>query len=318
MPRPRCTAVAVCFAIAAALPAWAQIAADAPAAAAPQPVSKPAPFATGAYETSDFAVVTDAVKSAVAKHGAGKVLLVCDIDNTLLAMRGDLGSDQWFEWQEYLLENEPGSPDLVADSFPELLAAQGILFSLGTMRPPQDDLPEQIEKAQAMGVRTLVLTSRGDEYRQATERELRANGYDFASTVLPTKGFPCGVFTPYDLDAIEQSGITKEEARRFQLGKPRGVSFSGGVFMAAGQHKGAMLLSVLARCDEEFAAVIFVDDHGRHIVRVYDALAGRGVEVASIHYQREDANVDRFNYGDKQDVARKWRRLEKTLDAVFN
>ena len=37
------------------------------------------------------------------------VLLVLDIDNTLLAMNQDLGSDQWFEWQRYLLDHEPRS-----------------------------------------------------------------------------------------------------------------------------------------------------------------------------------------------------------------
>lgn len=272
----------------------------------------------GAYETVHFLEVTDAVRAAADRHGADKVLLVCDIDNTLLAMRGDLGSDQWFEWQRYLLAHEPESEHLVAETFAGLLEAQGKLFTLGGMAPPETDLPEHVAAVQRLGVRTLVLTSRGDEYRDATERELRENGYDFARSVLPTRGLPTGVYMPYDPNAIEESGITAGEAARFRLGKPRGVSFSAGVFMSAGQHKGAMLLTVLAKCDEDFAAVVFVDDHGRHIVRVHDALTRRGVEVWAFHYRRQQTSVARFNYSDKRDVVRNWRRLENTLQAVFN
>lgn len=277
----------------------------------------PAAMAGGVLETEEFAEVATIVEAAVAQHGAENVLLVCDIDNTLLAMNRDLGSDQWFEWQSYLLASEPDSPHLVAEDFPGLLGAQGLLFQLGRMHPPQKDLPEQIKAIQAAGVRTLVLTSRGDEYREATERELKAAGYDFAASVLPTKGVPCGVYEPYDTEAIELSGLTTEEAEQFRLSTPRGVSFGEGIFMTAGQHKGAMLVTMLARCPHKFKAVVFVDDHGRHVLRVFDALTRRGLDVTTVHYQREDATVARFRYSDKSEVTRQWRLLDKTLEAVF-
>ena len=41
---------------------------------------------------------------------------------------------------------------------------------------------------QQLGIRTLVLTSRGPEFRPATERELRRNGYDFASSAIASTG----------------------------------------------------------------------------------------------------------------------------------
>ena len=53
--------------------------------------------------------VAAAVEQFADQFGPEHVLLVLDIDNTLLAMNNDLGSDQWFEWQKYLLENEPKS-----------------------------------------------------------------------------------------------------------------------------------------------------------------------------------------------------------------
>src|SRR5688572_3023279 len=81
--------------------------------------------------TKDFADVAAGVKAAVEKYGAEHVLLALDIDNTVMSMDNDLGSDHWFEWQHYLLNNEPDSPLLVAKEFDGLLKAQGILYEKG-------------------------------------------------------------------------------------------------------------------------------------------------------------------------------------------
>src|SRR5688500_15980315 len=62
--------------------------------------------------TDDFRAVAAAVAKYAHEFGPDRVLLVLDIDNTLLAMDHDLGSDQWFEWQRYLLEHQPRSDDL--------------------------------------------------------------------------------------------------------------------------------------------------------------------------------------------------------------
>ena len=83
------------------------------------------------------------------------MLLVLDLDNTLLAMDNSLGSDQWFEWQKYLLEHEPKSKSLVAESFAGLLEAQGLLYNLSHMHPPQENLPGMIRKLQASGFARL-------------------------------------------------------------------------------------------------------------------------------------------------------------------
>ena len=276
----------------------------------------PLAVASQLVETDDFADVVRHVERVEAEFGAESVLLVIDIDNTLLAMNHPLGSDQWFEWQTYLQDHEPASPQLVAKDFPRLLHIQGMLFTLGKMRPPQANLPALVAGVQSRGIKTLVLTSRGPDFRVATQRELNRNGYDFTKSTLPVDA-PGGYFLPYKLDAIAESGLTAEEAKVFDLGKPRMVSFANGVFMTAGQHKGAMLLVMMAKCDTPIKAVVFADDHGRHVTRVYDALSRRGIDVTTVHYKREDANVDRFNYGSKEDVTKRWQRLDKTLRHVF-
>ena len=85
-------------------------------------------------------------------------------------MNQDLGSDQWFNWQESLLEEDKNHADLVAPDFPGLLEVQGILFALSSMHPPQPDLPEMVEGLSEQGVTIVVLTSRGKEFRNASQR----------------------------------------------------------------------------------------------------------------------------------------------------
>jgi hypothetical protein len=274
-------------------------------------------------ETNEFADALAITQSYVEQYGAEHVLFVVDIDNTLLAMDQPLGSDQWFEWQEYLLGHEPDSPHLAAKDFGGLLAAQGLLFAAGKMHPPQPNQPELVRRIQDLDVNTLVLTSRGDEYRAATIRELRRNDYDFASSAPPITLFAGqgetidesgSRFTPYRVDRLAEYGLTEKDARLFNLPEaPRDVSYGDGVLMVAGQHKGAMLLVFLKLSGRDYKAVVYVDDHGRHVHRVYDALIRHDIEVTSVHYQREDANVKRFQYGDKQAVTVRWREIERAL-----
>lgn len=277
----------------------------------------PAVQASEYQETKDFADATARVEEYVEHYGAADTLFVVDIDNTLLAMTTPLGSDQWFEWQKYLQKQEPESPALVAPSFDELLTTQGLLFTIGKMRPPQPELPALIESVQSLEVPTLVLTSRGDDFRVATERELKANGYDFHCSALKVRDQPNGHYAPYEVGQWKEVGLSSEEARLYQLGPPRPVSYSEGVYMTAGQHKGAMLLLMLERAVTKPRAVVFVDDHGRHIHRVYDALTRRGIEVSVFHYHREDDNVSRFRYSDKKDVTARWNKLSTALSEVY-
>ncbi len=275
--------------------------------------------ADGYYETSDFSDATNEIIEYAEEHGAENVLMVVDIDNTLLAMNQPLGSDQWFEWQEYLLENEPESPALVANSFSGLLDVQEILFTAGTMRPTQLNQPELFNQVQDLGIPTLILTSRGDQYRSATERELIGNGYKPARNAVKAKGLGVEPYAPYDMTNLKPSGITEEEAKLFALReKPRLVSYGKGIFMSAGQHKGAMLLTVIEKTKVKPKAVVFVDDHGRHVNRVYDALSRRGIQGSVYHYHKEDENVKRFRYSDKSDVIRRWELLQSAMGEALS
>lgn len=268
-------------------------------------------------ETADFAEVGAAVVQYAHQHDPARILLVLDIDNTLLAMNTPLGSDQWFEWQRYLLENEPKSKFLVADSFAGLLEAQGLLYSISHMHPPQPNLPALVRRVQQLGIRTLVLTSRGPEFRSATEREFKQNHYDFSKTALPVHNIPGGEYLPYDPKDPEVDGLTKEELKQYHLNSPRPISYENGILMTAGQHKGAMLLTILHDAQEDIDAIVYDDDNQRHVANVYAAVLARGKEITAFHYTREDANVKKFQYGSKEDVSRRWKQLSNVLEEVL-
>jgi hypothetical protein len=267
--------------------------------------------------TEDFADVAATVNRYVDQYGAKHVLLALDIDNTVMSMDNDLGSDHWFEWQNYLLKNEPDSPLLVAKDFPGLLEVQGTLYNLGHMHPPQPETPAIIARLQEMGIATILLTSRGPEFRVATERELTRCGYDIAATALPVRGVPGGPYLAYDLAKPERDGLTAAEIVTFKLPAPKPVSYANGLFMTAGQHKGIMMLTLLNDATRDIKAVVYVDDNVRHVGNVFAAAIDRDIDVASFHYKREDLRVQRFAYGDKRDVDARWRALQRTIHDVF-
>ena len=308
-------ATAVCAALVAQ-------AADRPATAGPsqEKLADPLP-AHGASvvrrTTDDLADLHAAAVTYGRKYGPDRVLLVYDIDNTLLAMNQDLGSDQWFQWQRQLIEENADSPQAVARDLDGLLEAQGLLFTLSRMHPPQADAPGIVADLQSRGFPSILITSRGDAFRTAAERELARNGYEAAKTALPVKT-PCEpIFLPYDPSNLEGSGFSVEEVESLELGEPKRVSYCSGVFMIAGQHKGAMLRTLLARCDKQISAIVFVDDRARHQQAVCAAFANRGIDIAAFYYTREQQRIERFQASDKGEVVRGWQELQKTLKTVF-
>ena len=269
------------------------------------------------YATADFSRVVDKSKELVEKYSKENVLVVVDIDNTLLAMNQDLGSDQWFNWQIGLLKDNPRSPDLVATDLDGLLGVQGTLFSLSGMHPPEPMLPVQMAEIQKLGLTTVVLTSRGYGFRDATERELKRNGYDFGSTAPRIKEVR-GRFMPFDPARPVAHGLSAEIVDEIKS-RLQPVTYSGGIYMTAGQHKGYMLRTLLARMEPKkpFKAIVFVDDHKKHTARMHSAFENAPVQLVTFHYTRETGNVSNFNDSQKRHVVEDWRRLEGFVESVL-
>lgn len=240
--------------------------------------------------TDDLGLVADIALQMADRYGNDKVLVVLDLDNTLLAMEQDLGSDQWYYWQAALQADDPCGPMTVND----LLAAQGALFYASAMRPTQPDAAAQVQRMQNEGLRVIVLTSRGSEYRLPTFRELRRNGFSFWSSALPP-----------------QSGFAEDFMPE---GGERPARYEDGVFLTAGQDKGVMLKALLAKTGQPNPTLIIVaDDKEDNLRSVQTSFSWSGTAVHGWRYSGEDAAVKAF---DGAAAAAQWDALWPALQQV--
>jgi hypothetical protein len=237
--------------------------------------------------TDDLGMVTDIALQLADSHGKDQVLVVFDIDNTLLAMERDLGSDQWYYWQKDLQKEDPCSAMLASNRF----AAQGALFFASAMRPTQPDGPEQVRRLQDAGLKVIAVTSRGPEYRLQTFRELRRNGISFWPSALPPQhGYPDD-FIP--------------------AGGSRPSRYEDGVFLTAGQHKGEMLKALLNQSGTPWPkAVVIADDKAYSLHDMMETFKGSSTAVIAWRYSREDANVAAF---DPEQAAARWNTARPAL-----
>ncbi len=267
-------------------------------------------------EQADALVFQDKVKELGKKYGAENVLVVYDNDNTLLAMNQNLGSDQWFHWQETLLDDQAKGKkvnprELVAQKFSGLVDVQGYLFALSEMHPPQPSLPKMVAEIQAEHFPSIILTSRGVHFRDSLERELERQGYHFASDdrKLPGNGFT-GTYLPYSLENPEEFGLTKEEVAAWKLRAPLPVSYWSGIYMVTGQNKGAVLRTLLHRTKASYKAIAFLDDQLKHCERMQKAFEKSDLELLTVRYSAEDKNVAAFEKGNKRDEIAGWDALK--------
>jgi hypothetical protein len=238
-------------------------------------------------ETDDLATVTDTALQLADRYGRDRVLVVFDIDNTLLAMEQGLGSDQWYYWQKVLAKEDPCSGNLVNNRF----RVQGAVFFASAMRPTQPDAAEQVRRLQDAGLTVISVTSRGPDYRLQTFRELRRSNISFwASALPPARGYP-------------ESFVPE--------GGSRDARYEDGVFLTAGQHKGDMLKALLDKTGARAPAIIVMaDDKAENLQAVMETFEGSGTAVHALRYSREDANVAAL---DTQEAAAQWAAVRPAL-----
>ncbi|MCB0366145.1 MAG: DUF2608 domain-containing protein [Bdellovibrionaceae bacterium] len=280
-------------------------------------------FAAQVFETSDLADVhAKAVEIAPQYGGSQNVLVVFDLDNTLLKQSQSLGSDQWFRWQEDAVLNNKEIPSKVAKDFSELLDVQGVLFYLSPMESTQSDAPAILSQLKAKGFAVIALTSRGMEFRDATMKHMR-NGFEFSS--FGYSGKSSHAFLPYNNQDLSSIGLPADLdpqiIKSLKLDKPaRPVNFTDGVFFSGGQHKGAMMLAILHLLSLKPKAVIFVDDQTKHVDRMGQALALKPIDLYGFRYSRIDREVQDFELPDSPEKSRSvfdWENLRNTVKSIF-
>lgn len=241
-------------------------------------------------ETADLADVTADIVELVELAGKDQVLVVFDIDNTLLAMEQGLGSDQWYDWQKSLASDDQCNQQYVGDRF----AAQGAIYFASAMRPTQADGAGQVKRIQDLDVRVISVTSRGTDYRLQTFRELRRNGFSFSFSAIGPPGGYAEAFVP-----VENGKLSRYE---------------DGVFLTTGQHKGQMLESLMTKTGARLPAVIvMVDDKQYNLDAVKETFSVLNVPVRAWRYTGEDGNVAAF---DPEQANTQWQSIENPLRKI--
>lgn len=241
-------------------------------------------------ETADLADVTADTLTLAEMTGKENILVVFDIDNTILAMEQGLGSDQWYEWQKELSKDSQCSPQNVGNRF----AVQGALYFASAMRPTQENGSEQVKAIQDQGLAVISLTSRGPDFRLQTFRELRRNNFNFSYVAIGPAGGYDELFIP-----VEDG---------------RASLYEDGVFMTAGQHKGQMLSSLLQKTGTRLPGVIvMVDDKQKNLDAVKETFSALSVPVHAWRYTGEDENVRDFN-PEQADLL--WQSIDDALRQI--
>lgn len=277
-------------------------------------------FANQELESDSFVEIEKMALKLGKKYGIKNTLVVFDIDNTLLQMPQFLGSDMWWGWQE---TNCVGKKKLIAgcatSSFSGLLKIQGELFALSNMVPTEKNTVSTVKRLQDQGFKVILLTSRGPNFRSATEDDIYENKMHFAQSAIgPKKGY-AGTYTPYDLKNFKDYGLTKADMDAMGNKSARPVSFENGIFMTSGLNKGIMLKTLLHKTNTKFKAIVFADDHIKHTKRMHQIIGKmKEIDLVTYRYSKIDPQVEAFNKSDKKKVNDDLDKFMKLKKELFN
>jgi hypothetical protein len=238
--------------------------------------------------------IEDVSKNDKQRRLNSEILYIFDFDNTLMAMKQDLGSDQWYNWQSELLRNK-NKKDAVASSQSELFEIQYKLYALGNMRPVEDDTASVVKSLQANGFSVIVLTSRGQEYRTDIEKELSSIDLNFVDSAIGKKGGILEAFLP---EQVPDSKL---------------VTYQNGILTGSGQNKGLLIKDLLKRVGYKPKKIIFFDDSQKNITNVQNEFKKSDILVHVVQYDAELSRVKKFE-NDKSNAIKHWKLLKPIFE----
>ena len=249
-------------------------------------------------EADTFDVIAPVVAKLNSQYGAENVLIVADIDNTLLTSASDLGGDIWYQWQRGKLAVKPTPEQQVSCLFEDTIS---LLYELAPMKLTEPQVPVLLNNWQEAGNTLLLLTSRAPKNRPATERELLRHGIDISQAAL----------TPVDnANPVYRQKLERE------------MSYSRGLMMTTGMNKGTMLKWLLNTTERQFNAIVFVDDSHTNIENMDNAWQQHNTDMRIFHYTHVEAERIKLQEQVLTEVqaermASDYARLMATINTVF-
>lgn len=251
--------------------------------------------------TDKFSDVKNYVDLLLEQNDKSEILIVLDIDNTILTSQTDLGGDIWYQWQTDSLDIKPTADQKIGD---QIFDVVGILYELGTMQLTDPVVKNHIDSWQEKGIATFALTSRAPNARGATERELDKRDIRFNKTAL--------------------GKLSGDTIILFKQGK-KYVSYINGIMMTTGIDKGVMLdtLMYMTKTKESFKHIIFVDDTRKNVINVKNRFEDKhSIHVKIFYYTKIESDREK-KYGailtqeQADKMAREWEALRGVVNWIF-
>ncbi|MCY9855868.1 DUF2608 domain-containing protein [Vibrio mediterranei] len=265
--------------------------------------SLPVNAAVTITDTNSFNTVSKITNSINQKYGSNKVLVVFDIDNTLLTTgKSDLGGDIWYQWQTDKLLIKPNEGQKVKCLYSDTIP---MLYQLLPMTLTEPTVKKLINQLKTNNNTFFALSSRGNETRSATIRELNKYGLDFSKNSLAPQG-------------------SKQAPVYFKtLNRP--TAYLNGVALTSGVNKGQYIDFLLDKTERKFDALIFVDDGQHNIDTVNETFSSdkySNMDTQLIHYtkivnDRIKKNGAVLTQPQAVKMDQDWKALETTLNTIY-
>ena len=251
--------------------------------------------------TGEYSAVSKIITEKETLYPSDKILLVFDIDNTLLTSGTRIGGDIWYQWQTDKLPLKPDDSQKVPCLYENTIS---MLYELSPMQLTEPQLPTMLKQWQQKHT-AFALTSRAPDTLFPTLRELKRNGIDFSSSALRKKE---DTLPPFEKGKLKRSWL-----------------YSQGVFFSSGQDKGVILDYMLDKMGNKYDAIVFIDDGQANIhamTKMFSKDKWSSTDFTIIHYTRvEDELIKQqgavITTAQAEKMATDWKTLAGSLATLF-
>jgi FMN phosphatase YigB (HAD superfamily) len=217
-------------------------------------------IATGSNAIIETNKIATLVEHADNDHD---VMVVCDLDNTLIELDHHRGNDQWFSAMlEYAQQQGYTLHDAVRIVLPRYFELQKTY----PLKLIEDGTIHLIEYLQRSGRKVMALTSRSLPLKERTVDQLARLGITFSKMI-----------------EHDESGLHGLEAR-----------YAHGVLFCGSENKGKVLMTFFKQYEHAPKKIIFVDDKHKYLDAVREHATLHGIEFFGIRYGGCDHKVDSY------------------------
>ncbi len=192
------------------------------------------------------------------------MLVVLDIDNTLLMPIQELGSDQWFH---HRLDRYIQGGCSLQDALEYALSEWEGVQNLSIMTSPECETPSLIDRLQQHWT-VMGLTTRGLALATRTVHQLQSVGIHLTKHTVAEDDIP--------------------------LLNPRLILYRKGILFTSGTHKGQALLKLLDAIGYKPQSILFVNDKASHLREVEVACEAHHIPFTGLRYGFLDEKVRNF------------------------